>query len=768
MRANYQHCIEVATRVGGALETSLHMLMETCKVTVLVLLMTRPVVGETRADDNSRLCVLEFTCELQIPMGRGRLDGVFVSDGVQSRLATYWVEPSAFRESPFLLRYADLIVSNDVAHCWIHGHPSRDVIRFSSRQHDSLLPQDNSLEEIARCSLNLMSHMSRGSEEAGVLRHMETFFQEARGHGQSSQRASIDGNTPANEASSRDTLVPSELSSERRYSRETLTDGHVVWQILEAWTGRPVVKVTVMPKSRSPTDGGSTFDPNNLGSWAFVPEAYRTYWAFDQAYSDLTGSSEISVRSQKLCAEIECYLQDRKPPSCVVRGLNRLWFKSAMMTDDPDSIRKSAQACIQWLCRDDSLDAYQRLLESTRICGQIEKAYPRQSHEWLRPFVEQIATHTPPNVKADSDKIMMSIISNGWFTYGQLLLEELRARNPTDAEILDAASVKLETTRIARTRNAPDPCDAPPSVKWYLGRLDQAPQTESLTMDDIRLILNLRLSGSHALGGSQGTCTSTEEVIRMIRLLVGEGPFRGDQSKLLESVARFSERHLSQMELGESMNTLLATFLALSFCDVSTEGDHGTLVAQFRSCSATLRSQIIDMLKARQLDSLVSSEDMTRILSKYDRIFQQYVDDPLWPPFKFPLTSNEEARLASALRLRAMRLAPVFDDISAKVIYGGASAQLKEKAITEIAIVVQSLLPQLAFLRDPPYPGVSIKYLGGYGFIAAVPEQLYEEKGRSQEVFKAMKYFHLGHRLQEIVENERERLRTIVPQGVTQ
>ncbi len=70
--------------------------------------------------------------------------------------------------------------------------------------------------------------------------------------------------------------------------------------------------------------------------------------------------------------------------------------------------------------------------------------------------------------------------------------------------------------------------------------------------------------------------------------------------------------------------------------------------------------------------------------------------------------------------------------------------------------MVQSILPQIAFLRTPPYPDVSCQYHGGSGFITVMKGPLYLEGDRPREKFKAMKYFHLGHRLEDIVERERE------------
>ena len=162
------------------------------------------------------------------------------------------------------------------------------------------------------------------------------------------------------------------------------------------------------------------------------------------------------------------------------------------------------------------------------------------------------------------------------------------------------------------------------------------------------------------------------------------------------------------------------------------------------------------MLAERKLSELVTSDDVEQVFGIYERIFRRYIYDPLWPAFKFPLTDNEETRLRNKLKLRLSQLETLFEKMSLKVKYGGISDELKEKTLHEISRAAQQLLPEAAFLRNPPYPGISCQYRGKYGFTAVIRGQLYREGERPKEKFKAMKYFHLGHRLEEIVKRERE------------
>lgn len=271
------------------------------------------------------------------------------------------------------------------------------------------------------------------------------------------------------------------------------------------------------------------------------------------------------------------------------------------------------------------------------------------------------------------------------------------------------------------------------------------------TINDVREILQKGLEKPFADANLNSRDEIIEDTIRSIRLIVGEGPFRGNKDILIKSIQRFSGLYLVVFRYQEPIDTVLATFLALSFCDTSTTEDHDVLFSQIQKICAEFQTQTNNMLAEHGLDVLVEPNDVERLFTRYKQRFRNYIDDPLWPPFKFPLTSNEQTRLRNKLKLRFAKLEPLFDEMSLKVKYGGFSDELKEKTVHEIFRAAQSLLPQSAFLRNPPYPGISCQYRGKYGFTAVIKGPLYIEGERPKEKFRAMKYFHLGHRLEDIV-----------------
>jgi len=749
----------VAEGTESVLSSLLLMLTAAGKVTVLLFMMG----GLVRAEDANKtdLRVFEFTSEFHLPMGRSRLDGIMACDGSQHRIVIYWIEPALFRESPSFLRYSDFIFGPEVVRYWIYGGPQPGIFQFSESPSDPLLPRQNSVESVVRSALAILSRIRCHRQSEGIPLEVGKFFQQSRGEAELTYEVlsdEADSNDLAGRTAS-DVGILNALPYGRKYSKESRSDGALVWRARRALNGQPLVTVTVKPlagiqKNQSP----GVFDAQSLGQWTLVPEPYRAYWSFDRAYSELSASPDVRISSLELYDKVESYLDNSKAPAYVCRALDRLRFKTALMTDDTRCVSRSAQAAVTGLCQDDSVGRYEGLLELARIGGEIEKRYPQQAEELLRPLVGQMVKHAGRDAVGSLDKLMPAIDANKWFTYGRLLLEKVRSQGLAEEDMVETLAARLEASRLARRRDPPDPCESTPTVKQYLAQFDANPPRGTIDMNDVRHILHEGLATHYTDANAEAKRKVVEDVIRSIRLIVGEGPFPGDQAQLIKSIERFSGLYLVVDKTPEPIDTVLATFLALSFCDISTPEDHDALSLQFHKLCAGLQSQVNTMLSERGLGSLVTPEDVEGVFRLYERIFRRYIDDPLWPAFKFPLTANEEARLANKLKLRFVELKALFDEMSLKVKYGGTSAELKKKTIYEISRAAQQLLPETAFLRSPPYPGVSCQYRAGYGFTAGISSPLYEDGNRAKEKFNAMKYFHLGHRLEEAVKHERESL----------
>jgi len=730
------------------------------KVTVLLFVIV--ACGAVRADDADGigLRLFHFTSQFYMPMGQGHFDGLMASDGSRYRIAIYWIEPAVYRDHTFFLGYSDFIFSGKQVHYWIYGMSQPGTFNPSDKESDPLLPRDVSPESVARSALAIVSRIRSDPEETDTPLQVGMFFRQSRGLADYSYEApsSEPSNDEASESPASDVEILNALPYGRKYSKETRSDGTLVWRAQRVLDGPHVATVTIKPVSHIQADNAeSTFDPNTLGHWTLIPEPYRAYWSFDQAYSKLKDEPDNAVSNRKLHGEIETYLAKNKVPDRIDLAFNQLLFKTALLSGDIDCVWRSAHAVVAALCRDGSVKSYQGLLELARIDVQIRERYPQQADHLICPLIGSMVRRAGTDAPGSLEKLMPAINSNKWFAFGKLLAEEIRVQGLSEEDDMDSPVARLEASRLAGELPPYDPCQESASVKQYMAQLDAEPPKGTLSMDDVREILQKGLAKPFADANLESKTELVEDVIRSIQLIAGEGPFRGDRAKLIEGVNKFSGLYLVVFRYQEPIDTVLATFLALSFCDTSTEEDHDMLFSQICRFCAEFQSLTNTMLAERGLSELVTPADVERLFTRYKDRFRQYIDDPLWAPFKFPLTENEQTRLRNSLKLRFGQLNSIFEEMSLKVKYGGISDELKTKTRYEIAGTIQQLLPQTSFLRNPPYPGVSCRFQGaGYGFVAVIEGPLYVEGQRPREKFKAMKYFHLGHRLEQIVIRERD------------
>jgi len=758
MFETYQYLRLIAFRMSNAIRRVLLVPMISCKVAVLFFIIASSSFAHANDVNRNNMRLFEFSSEFYMPMGNGRIDGLMASDGSRQRITIYWIEPAVYHDSSYFLGFSDFIFEKDVVHYWIHGASTLGTFDFSDKKNVPLLPRDVSPESVACSALAIVGRIKSESDQFDTPLEVGNFFRQSRDQTEYiyevPSKQIISGESSISSVS--DEKILNTLPYGRKYSKETQSDGTIVWCAQRVLDGPNVARVTIKPVSRIQIDDdGTMFDPNTLGRWTLVPEPYRVYWSFDQAYSELKDSPD-NIVGREFYEKIESYIDKNEIPSRIDLSFNQLLFKTALLTGDKQSFSRSAHAVVAALCRDSSTNDYQNLFELARIDDQIREQYPEQADEIVCPLVGLMIKHIGQDTASSIERLMSTIENNRWFSYGRLLVDEARIQGLMENDIADAFAAKLQVSHLARTRKPFDPCEACTSVMQYMSQIDADPPKGNLNIDDVREILEKGLAKPFADANLDSKNEVIENIVKSIRIIVGEGPFKGDKDRLIESIERFSGLYLVVFRYQEPIDTVLATFLALSFCDISTEEDHDVLFSQIQNICSEFETQTNKMLTERGLGELVEPNDVARLFTRYKQRFRNYIDDPLWPAFKFPLTTNEQTRLRNKLKLSFEQLEQLLEEMSLKVKYGGVSPELKQKTMYEIASAILQLLPQAAFLRRPPYPGVSCRYRGRYGFAAVIKGPLYIEGERPKEKFKAMKYFHLGHRLEDIVKREME------------
>ncbi len=729
------------------------MLTTVGKVAVLILVFVGSGVARSGQASETDLRVFEFTSTLFAPLGRCQLQGLMATDGARHRMALYWTEPGPMREdSTSFISYCDILLTEEGVHYWIHGMAQPGVERWSDHVDIPLLPHRDDTQSVIRSALAIVHYLRGTPEPEPFTQHLHCFLQDSRSHPQYTYEYTPDETDEIDlfSETATDRLIFNTLPLGRLYMKNALSNGTLLWDLRRALNNETIVRVAVKRKvNAQQVVGSSPFDAHTLGQWPLIPESYRFYWSCRSACSELTSSADPNVQASGICGRIESYLDTRQMPDRVRRALERLWFDTALSAGDARRVRQSLQVVVSGFCRDEAVSNGQALVELGRIAENLESRYPRRFRAMLAPRIEQMVEHAGEGILEAFSQHMRLLSVNKWFSYGDMLLETVRRQGYGRGDAVNALAVNFKAERLAYEIKPFDPSKAIATVKLYLTLLHEDPPPGTLTIDDVRCILEKGLAGRRPAEDPGVNGATIENVIKSLRLIAGEGPFRGDRAKLVESIERFATTYLDVCRNKEPIGPALATFLALSFHDISTPRDHELLCGQVSKLSTRLQSQVNTMLAARALHVLVSPEDVRGIFDRYcEEEFRRYVDDPFCAAFKLPLTANEELRLASKLVLRLNRIEPLFEEMSLKVKYGGVSAELKEAMDLHISRTARYLLSSTAFLRRPSYAGVSCHYRGGNGFATVIPETIYQDDRRAREGFRAMRYFHLGHRLQ--------------------
>lgn len=728
-------------------------------VTVLLLLLTSPYLAQAQDVKNIYLQTIEFSADFRTHLGQSHLKGLMNTDTVRHRITIYWTEPKQIREhKSFIVSACDILLTEKNAHFWVPGMSEPGVLRWTGCAKDPLLPQQENTQSVVRSALRIFHWLRCTPEGESDTIHLHRFLRDSRLHPEYTYGYATDDTDSIGliTSTTTDKQILNGLPLGRQYVKATSKEGMLQWRLTKALNNQSIMRVIVKRMVNGGVNVSSTFDPKSLGQWLLIPEPYRIYWSLHADYLELISSMKPGCKGIDVCRSIKSKLDTRLLTNEVRRALERLWFDASLAMGDISHLHQSLQATVVGFCCDDNMSTDYSLMELGIMAKELESSYPQHFQAVLNPCVTQIVQHAGEDIAKSFSRLIKVINSNKWFGYGDLLLEAIRLQGSVEHATCEDLASRYEAARLTREIRPFDLSKSCTTVKQYLLRIDDAPLPGSLTMEDVREVVDRGLARYYPVDAPKTRYGTTENIINSLRMIVGEGPFRGRKTELIRSIERLAKNHYIVCCSIKPIDMTLVTFLALSFHDISTPQDHELLCRQMGQLAAKLQTRLNTKLRAYAMHMLVTPNDVQRIFQQYcEKEFRSYLDDPLCPTFKFPLSANETVRLTNKLKLRFSRLEPLFEEMSLKVKYGGVSKPLKEKTILGISQAVQNLLASMAFIRRPAYIGVTCHYRGVYGFSTVIPETLYLEGHRPKERFKAMQYFHLGHILEDYVKNER-------------
>ena len=700
--------------------------------------------------------------------------GLLVADrGGRSRITIYWLQPPLICEKTDDLAYSDMIFQKDVVSCWLHKDiDGKHSFKFDLAEIDDrfCLPKQDDLMAILQSVFGALREVRRDRLSPDEPWEMARFFQGCRNRSESEHRVlSKEHELPGNkqDAASDDSAIMNTLPFGRIYRKKILADNSYVWQIGKASANTDVVTVTIRPLSDSRRrDMRSAFDPDTLGRWSAVPEPYRRYWAFLSRYTELGDRPDGPSQARKLYSEINSYLGGHLPED-TRSALNELRFNIALVTALPDTISQSTREYVSALCERDEASTSETILELGGVAAKVRKQWSdKDTRDLVYPLLKGLIR---PSIFANLsflEGMVSKIKGQGWYWYGQLMIDILREQNCVDANILNNYLKDLGIWRLSKDVTEADPNTLTPSMREFLTRLDIAPPEGQLTFEDLRHVLDEGLAG---FGGPPNDQKKEliEKVLASIRMIAGDGPFHGDKDRLSKSLIEFERLQRSARVSLESMHALLTTFMALSFYDTSTQTDHETLISQLHHASETLGREISQILERHRLSSLVSQQDVRKIFARPHEDIQRYVDDPLWPMFKYPMTENEQTRLINEIRTRLKHLEQHAESVAQKLPDSADSQLIRRGLMRDVANIAGQIPYEVVCIRRPRYPGLSCEQSSTVELHVDMKGHFYDSPDKAREVFQTMKYFYLGHRIEGDVGGKVDKKRSPQPKENT-
>lgn len=686
------------------------------------------------------------------------LKGFLATDGqMRQRIAFYWLDPPLIGDESDHLAYSDLIIHDGTASCWIH-EPFGDVVTFRLKLPEEgqafRLPDDNRLASLLQ-SVFLAVHRARSPEpQDGEPWETTKFFQACRGQETYAHTMPAPVCPSPFDKTARSQFSESQVLDElpfgRTYRKDAEANGTYVWQVSKTSVSRDVVRLVVRPcDSHESRNASEAFDPNTLGRWSVVPDAYRTYWRYRRRYTDLRRRKEKGPdTARQLFTEIDECLNEPLPDDLAL-AMSKLRFDVSLETGTAETISCAARQYFAAYMdiAEESVDA--TIVELGRITKKLRDRRPQdKTRKLIHPLLETLIEPAAFSNESLLQEAFSDIRMQGWFWYGQLVVDVIGARACADPNFLAATATDLQTRHLARAVSDPDPNDYTLSVRDLLNRVGAPAPNGPLDANELKLIVGQAFSEELPDVTSDVRERLVGGILRSLRTMAGDGPYAGDKEKLKEALATAVTWYAHSKFSPEQIHSTLTTFLLLSFYDTSTQDDHTMLLSQLREISMGLEREACTILKQEGCAEIVDQSKVSHAFEAVNQSIGRHVADPLCPMFKFPLTDNEKTRLIHTTKLMFGKLQSDASVLGVKARQGADTRMPARMVEADLSLLAEEVSAGLVRFRLPR--GIA-ELRGGRRDRPSVfiRTDVYEEADEEPDLFRKMMYFHLGHRIKE-------------------
>lgn len=712
-----------------------------------------PCQADAFSEIEGKLCVHNLSVGRYSSMYHPRLyTGFLATDGNRSRVAFFWVEPTSICEQTDNLACCDFLFLPDRIVYWCHADKVH-THALSPASRTWQFPRDNKLNSILQCIFGVVAQRrtaSKNTADDGI--EMVRFFQQGRGHSQFDRTVGpieTPDSTSAETLPQEDLRILDQLPFGRVYAKQAdQADGTIVWSLSKATAPKDLVKVVIKPApSHDTRDWSGLFDPNTLGQWPAVPELYRQYWAFKDRSIKLQRDPNVS-KARRLHTDITSALHGALPDG-VDLALHKMRFLVALEAASDEAISSSTQTYFAIYANTAQEPVDRIIAELGRITKKLRKIWPEdQTRDFVLPLLKPLIK---PKVFSDpgfvKDAVIAPVNLFGLSWYAQLVMNAIEDAGCLEPRIVARLREEIRPPRSAKAKAGLDPNALSPSMRRLLEHTETGPPAGSLTYGTLAHLLDETLRESFPADGNEPGHTFCGDVLESVRLFAGEGPFAGDAEKLKDAVSAFGKRYHSPRVTTEQASRALATLMALSFFDTSTQKDHNCLASQLEQTGNMLGEEVAKILRSHDCEEEVGTDQAAGIVADGIARFRELICDPLWPMFKFPLSRDEHAGLDDQLRRALRDVAAAAETLHLQMQEGADTSRSQRMLELQITYLVNRIVPALIRLRSPR---ARIAMTGSRRSLPLIIVQGQDNRqaDQSSDFLQEVKSFYLGRTMQ--------------------
>lgn len=525
--------------------------------------------------------------------------------------------------------------------------------------------------------------------------------------------------------------------------KATLPDGTLRCEMQDGVSRDLLVGVQIRPA----IPPARPFDANSVGTGALVPVQYCRYWECTRAFLMLPEDRrQRPAAATVLTQRINNSLRDISRETIRISLLDLL-LQSAIASGDRSLLYASIQTYATELrTADRSLD--ETLAGFAHMSSVLGNTLDDPNvTSTIRPHLEQVILARGISNRYLLRRVLTNFDRQGAYSLRFLATDAVRRAGSIDERALDEVVEPLEIMRLSKHVEQSDPNEATQSMRDLMAKRGSPPVRGDLQWAQLEALV------AHGCGRHLSHLSSEDRddlvkgILDYVSKAAGQGPYRQQRPELEEGLGRLIDARSKGNPRPPDLPSLLGALLALSFYDTSTPDDHRLLRQQIQSIWDETEAELRQSLRSKGWGEWGTDEAWDAISKPIMTRIAAYIDDPLWPMFKYPLSRNEMSRLRNSMRCLAMSFDGSIQGLLNRLDEAKCSQRPVDRLQFEIRRVLYRLPGRLMDLRIADQCPIGYWLLNDNLLLVYRSRPM--EVGPQEQVTQLL-HLYLGHRTEDI------------------